>query len=179
MDNEENKIEESLQKRFSHIAPPRELFNKTMEQVTKEGLNRSIILKGDQPSPYQSTYSIFVKKITFIGIPIVALAAYLIIINTGVLTPKNTPTDSPLAVESGEVVNNGSQIVSPPIQITENTNPSLAIDTTSVDTIVDSLIMSADADIALAINDTEEDSAINAELDYYNSVKSNTYEDVL
>lgn len=175
MNTEEKNIEEKLKARFSHIVPNKKMFDETMEQVTKEGLDRSIILKGSLPSPYQSTYTIFVKKITYIGLPIIALVALLIYINVGV----TTVNEQPLAIQPTDLQNvempvdvQGSDVVVSPTK-------DFAIDTTSIDTITASISLDSDADIQLAINDKEEDSIVNAELDNYNSVKLNTYETIL
>lgn len=176
MDTEEKNIEENLKARFSHIAPSRVSFNKAVEQVTKENDNRSIIVRGEMPSPYQSIYTNFVKKITYIGLPIIALAALIIFINTGV---KTTVKEAPLAIQQNGMQADEKTAVAPTQDNVVAPVNNLAIDTTSVDTIISKLISDSDADILLAMNDKDEDSIVNAELDNYNSIKSTTYENAL
>ena len=76
-------IEQKIKERLMHVAPSRELFDKTMNQVTKNNLNRNTILEGEAPSPYQSQFSNIMKKITFIGVPAIAFAVFAIFFISG------------------------------------------------------------------------------------------------
>jgi hypothetical protein len=175
MNDEEKKIEDNLKARFSHINPSRESFEQVISQVTNEKDNRSIIVEGILPSPYQSIYTIFVKKITLIGLPIVALALVLVYINFGV-NPKIEETLLPLA--QNEIVEEVQ--VTPPVPADNNiiVEPQgiAQADATSVDSLIATIISDSDSDIAVAINDTEDESIINAELANYNTITTTNYE---
>lgn len=160
MNEDEKIIEENLKARLSHITPSRVSFEQVMVKVTSINDNRSIILKGDTPSLYQSIYTIFVKKITLIGLPIVALALFLVYINFSI-NPKMEEVTLPIAQE-----NNGLAVLPSDSQVDPN----------SVDGIIDAIISESDSDIVVAMNDTEDDSIVSEELANYNEITIYDYE---
>ncbi len=74
MENEEIKIENFLKTKISKLVPSRTLF----QNVTKVKDERNTYMKAGIPSPYQLNTSFFMKKIAFVGIPLLVIAFLVI-----------------------------------------------------------------------------------------------------
>ncbi len=166
MENEKD-IEEKLKNDFSKVSPDREKFYQMMQSVTKQNINRNRYAEGDTPSPYQINYfSYFMKKITYISIPVVLVAAFLIFINIDKANDTGTMNGiTSIAPTGGLSVAEKQEVVS--------------YDNMDVDSIVDDVFASIDDDSSLAINDSNDDTFINSELEGYSSIQTNNYEEII
>ena len=70
----ENNIEQFLKKQASFVEPSRDLFESTMKDVTKQESHRNTKQRANVLSPYQLTSYFFMKKIAYIGVPLVVVA---------------------------------------------------------------------------------------------------------
>ncbi len=161
---EEKNIEEKLKEDLSRVSPNRSQFDKMMASVTEEQFNRNNMVKENIPSPYQTTYSYFMKKITYISIPVVLVAAYFIFVNI--------KTDN----------NVNSLINTQPMGITavnEQANDNQTFENQDTDSIIDGMFAEIESESSLAINDSEDEAFINSELEAYSSINTINYEETI
>lgn len=171
--NEELKNEKKLKDLIFKIEPNKDSFNELMKSVTSDDLSRNRIMRDEIPSPYKSNYQFFVKKFAYIGVPVFMLAAYLIFVNTNSNDGRNA-----------------IQGINPPIVQSDNSNSDVKVADSnsvsaevskdaSVDSIISGIISDSEADTSLAMNDNGDDLLIQNELNNYNSINLNNYDEII
>ncbi len=159
MDHEEKKTEQFLKNTISRISAPRELFEDTLKSVTSEREYRKVgETKGEManiPSDYYKVTSsyFFMKKSTSIGISIAVLALIVIVGVTRSNPHPKLPYNS--------------------VQTENFTKDS------SVDSIVASFNADADTDATLASSESEDDQALQGDLQDYNDISTYSYENTI
>lgn len=169
----ENNIEQFLKKQASFVEPSRDLFESTIKDVTKQESHRNTKQRANVLSPYQLTSYFFMKKIAYIGVPLVVVALAVAV------TVKNPSSpDTKMAYqESSSQVETASNSNSNNTTNTQNgNNPSSAASNAnaSIDDIVDGLIADAASDVSTS--DSNEEASLETELQDYNNLKTTDYE---
>jgi D-mannonate dehydratase len=159
MNTVEKKIEKFLKSHISKIEVPRTLFENIMKNVTIDSLYRNIDMKVSRPSPYQLTYSYFMKKIAYIGIPVVVVAL-IAIIAIGRSNSKVAYQDQTHGEDSTQ---------------TSQQTQTFTKDS-SIDSIAASFNAGADADATTASSESEDGQALDSDLQNYNNIQNYDYQ---
>ena len=157
MNTQEDKIEDFLKEQTLQVNIPRELFDRTIDIVTNTDQYRNIYQKANIPSIYQIINNFFMKKIAYIGVPLLIVALIAIVAinkNSG----DTQVTYQEPKKEQGQVV-----------------NKAVIASDSSIDSILASFKSDADSDATIASSESEDDAALQAELQEYNNIKSTDY----
>ena len=157
MNTQEDKIEDFLKEQTLQVNIPRELFDRTIDIVTNTDQYRNIYQKANTPSIYQIINNFLMKKIAYIGVPLLIVALIAIVAinkNSG----DTQVTYQEPKKEQGQVV-----------------NKAVIASDSSIDSILASFKSDADSDATIASSESEDDAALQAELQEYNNIKSTDY----
>lgn len=169
---EEKDIENKIKEKLSHIKPTYALFENTLNKyVTEEDVYRNNKQKASKLSTYQLINNIMKKNI-LIGIPVTVIAIVAIILVT-----KSPNKATPLANNSltpGQneniIPNNNAVDVGHSVQNQKEDN-------SSVNSILASFDNDAKSDALVAGEESNDMTTIMAELENYNNIKTNSYEE--
>ncbi|HWA31935.1 MAG TPA: hypothetical protein VG694_00570, partial [Candidatus Paceibacterota bacterium] len=154
-----------FKKKAAGANPPRALFESALRSVTEKGAERITGEKADVPSPYYKlTFSKFMKKAVYIGVPIVAV----LLIAVAVAHRSNKTPE--VAMNSQETSSSEApSAVLPQDKVTKDS---------SIDSIAASFAADADAD-ASAADQSSEDQELESDLNNYNDLQTYGYENNL
>ncbi len=173
MDTQDHEIEAQLKERLARVVPSRASFDAMREQVvTKAAEHRSTYREASVPSPYQSLFSFIMNKTMLIGVPVAVIAVVAVIL---VMKPNNVDTTKvamipPQQEQAAQRVDQNAQAPANPAPVAAN------VDTSSIDSITSGFMADANADAASVTNDTSDQTAVNADLANYDTVKTNPYD---
>lgn len=162
MDN----IEKELSKKLANIKPTKKLFEEVISsRVTKEKVYRYNTKRASKLSFYQLiNNNFFMKKGLLIGLPALAFVFIVVLFVT-----KSPDEVMPIA-------NN----YTPSLTIDESNDVNNVIeDNSSIDSIIASFNKDADNDLLSAQSEEEDIDFIMADLEDFNSLKTNSYEDTI
>ena len=165
MDTQDIEIEQKLKARLSNIVPPRELFDVVLQSVTKTDAERYTIQKAGVLSPYQFTRILNLKKAFLLGIPTAVLTLVAVVTLS---YPSSMPV--PVANTQHNVVLERN--------LEQGTSVLKAVSSIN-DSIVESVAADVLTDSDTEVADSDDEVALNAELDNYNSLQITPYENIL
>lgn len=158
MNNDEEKIEEFLKKSVGSVKAPRAIF----DYVTKEEFNRNIIKRDPRPSPYQLNNFFMKKNLAFIGA--VAVVAVLVLVGSHKGEKREVASND---------MNTSVSSLQEDTSVKEVSKPSSK---QSVDSITADIGSDGDSDLAYAGGESEDEMAMNSELDAFINLKNTSYE---
>ncbi len=161
----ENTIEQFLKKQASSVYPSKDLFEGTMNDVTKQEAHRITSQEAVMLSPYQVTSYFFMKKIAYIGIPLAVIALVAV-----VAVKKNSPSSG---TNTKVTYQDTSSSQAKPVA---GNTPSTSSSDTSLDDVVDRILADANADASAISSESNEGTSLQAELQEYNNLKTTDYE---
>lgn len=167
MDTQDIEIEQKLKARLSDIFPPRELFDVVLQSVTKTDAERYTIQKAGVLSPYQFTHVLNLKKALLLGIPTAVLTLVAVVM-------LSYPSSVPAPIANTQHNDNVVSVR----DVAQGTSVLKAV-SGSTDSIVESVATDMLTDLDTEVADSDDEVALNAELDNYNSLQITPYENTL
>lgn len=159
MNKENQKIENFLKQRVESVKPSTAFFDRTIENVTNIKENRNT----SKREHYNFINIFSMKKFLVVGLPVAALALVMI------LTLDKSQ-------ESKVVINEENADIYKETEKKTNNNSGTVSSNDSVDKIIDEIFADFGTEVALASNESEEETEMYGQLDAFNNLATTQYE---
>lgn len=172
----EHEIETKLKQGISDIHPDRSLFEQTLTQA------RGTQERYDVPSPYQFQFSSLMRKMAYVGAPVVVLVLVTLFTFQGDAPQKESvqvsPVNSAQSMEEKKTIAN-ALVQKPLIQESVFPQTSQLSEDASVDDVMQGFLAEAEVDAALAMNDSFDAEYLYTELGAIPEINAIDYENLI